>query len=137
MFKEAAKDKNIELILYKDSNRHYIRADKSSFIQILDNVFSNAIKFSPKNSKVTIGIKNHQGNTRIEVTDQGPGVSPEEMPRLFARFQKLSAQPTAGESSTGLGLYISKRLTEEMGGKIWCESPKGKGATFIIEFKKS
>jgi signal transduction histidine kinase len=70
----------------------------------------------------------------ISVKDEGQGLSEDDMQKLFARFQKLSSQPTGGEHSSGLGLYISKKYIEMMGGKIWAESEgKDKGATFCIE----
>jgi signal transduction histidine kinase len=70
----------------------------------------------------------------IRVTDQGAGLSPEDLGRLFGRFQRLSAKPTAGESSTGLGLSIVKRIVDMHGGTITADSPgPGQGATFTIE----
>jgi two-component system, sensor histidine kinase and response regulator len=71
---------------------------------------------------------------RVEVQDEGPGFTAEDKPLLFQEFRRLSARPTAGEPSTGLGLSIAKSLVEMMGGKIWCESIAGNGATFIVEF---
>ena len=70
---------------------------------------------------------------RFEVQDYGPGLSREDKTRLFGKFARLSARPTAGENSTGLGLSIVKKLTEAMNGRVWCESELGKGATFIVE----
>jgi signal transduction histidine kinase len=67
------------------------------------------------------------------VKDEGPGISAEDQQRLFGKFARLSARPTAGEHSTGLGLAIVKRLVESMNGKVWCESQMGQGAAFIIE----
>ena len=67
-----------------------------------------------------------------EVRDQGPGVSAEDRKRLFQKFARLSAQPTGGENSTGLGLSIVKMMAEAMGGRVWCESEPGRGATFIV-----
>ena len=70
---------------------------------------------------------------RIEVRDEGPGLSPDDMTKLFGKFARLSARPTGGEHSTGLGLSIVKKMVEAMNGKVWCESEFGKGATFIVE----
>jgi signal transduction histidine kinase len=69
----------------------------------------------------------------LSVADQGPGISLDDQAKLYQKFQKLSNKPTGGESSTGLGLSIVKRLIERMGGKIECESSEGAGATFTIE----
>jgi signal transduction histidine kinase len=69
----------------------------------------------------------------VEVQDEGPGLSDEDKKKLFGKFARLSARPTGGEHSTGLGLSIVKRLVEAMHGRVWCESELGKGATFIVE----
>jgi len=110
--------------------------DRSLIIQIIDNLLSNAIKFSPHHSKVCITLKSENQKIRFEIEDEGPGIMDEDKPQLFKKFQKLKARPTDGESSTGLGLSIVKKYVEAMNGEIWCESEYGKGAKFIVEFKK-
>ena len=75
----------------------------------------------------------NKSSTFIEVKDEGPGLTPEDKEKLFVKFAKLSAQPTAGESSTGLGLSIVKKLTDIIGGVIICESEPGKGTKFTVE----
>jgi signal transduction histidine kinase len=70
---------------------------------------------------------------RIEVIDEGPGLSTADKLKLFGKFARLSARPTGGEDSTGLGLAIVKTLVEAMRGRVWCESELGKGATFVVE----
>ena len=70
---------------------------------------------------------------RLEVQDEGPGISEDDMKKLFGKFARLSARPTGGEHSTGLGLSIVKKMVEVMNGRVWCESELGKGATFIVE----
>ena len=70
---------------------------------------------------------------RVEVEDEGAGISAEEMAKLFGEFARLSARPTGGEYYTGLGLSIVKKMVEAMNGRVWCESELGKGATFIVE----
>jgi signal transduction histidine kinase len=68
----------------------------------------------------------------LRVTDQGPGIPPEESARLFRKFSRLSTRPTGGESSSGLGLAIARGIIDALGGRIWCESSVGKGATFCF-----
>jgi two-component system, sensor histidine kinase and response regulator len=114
-----------------------VYADDNKVEQIIDNLLSNAIKFSPFDKKIWINksiINDDDGNRiRIEIRDEGPGLTDEDQSRLFNKFAKLSAVPTDGEGSTGLGLSIVKRLVEEMNGNVHCESEKGFGASFIVE----
>jgi signal transduction histidine kinase len=106
--------------------------------EAVDNLLSNAIKYSPIGGHIELLVRRAEGQTVVEVKDEGPGLSPEDMVRLFERFQRLSAQPTAGESSTGLGLSIAKRIVELHGGTIKAESPgPGRGATFIMRLPVS
>jgi signal transduction histidine kinase len=127
-----------------EDQREYISYIKKSLYkmnsmitQIIDNLLSNAIKFSNHNTKVHVTLKDENQTIRFEIADEGPGILEEDQPKLFQKFQKLHAQPTDGESSTGLGLSIVKKYADAMKGKVWCESEFGKGAKFIVEFKKS
>jgi signal transduction histidine kinase len=101
--------------------------------QALDNLISNALKFSPEGARVVVRLETEGGLARFSVVDQGPGLTPEDRQRLFVRFARLSARPTAGEPSAGLGLSIVKHLVEAMGGRIQVESEPGRGATFTVE----
>lgn len=119
-----------------------ILADEFALHQVFDNLISNAIKFSPKWSKVAVRMVRHlsesgEAKVRIEIQDEGPGLTEQDKLKLFSKFARLSAKPTGQESSTGLGLSIVKRLVEAMGGQVWCESEHGKGATFIVEFMEA
>ena len=107
--------------------------DADRIREAIDNLVSNAIKYSPIGGKITVGVAHEGANTVIRVTDQGAGLSPEDLGRLFGRFQRLSAKPTAGESSTGLGLSIVKRIIDMHGGHVTAQSPgPGQGATFTV-----
>ncbi len=101
--------------------------------EAIDNLLSNAIKYSPIGGRIAVDVANDGDNTIIGVTDQGAGLSPEDLGRLFGRFQRLSAKPTAGESSTGLGLSIVKRIVDMHGGEVTAKSDgPGSGSTFTI-----
>ncbi|WP_315757672.1 MULTISPECIES: DUF3369 domain-containing protein [unclassified Bradyrhizobium] len=101
--------------------------------EAIDNLLSNAIKYSPIGGRITVNAADDGDNTIIGVTDQGAGLSPEDLGRLFGRFQRLSAKPTAGESSTGLGLSIVKRIVDMHGGEVTARSDgPGSGSTFTI-----
>jgi signal transduction histidine kinase/DNA-binding NarL/FixJ family response regulator len=107
--------------------------DSDRMREAIDNLVSNAIKYSPVGGKIDIFVTRDAENTIVRITDQGAGLSPEDLGRLFGRFQRLSAKPTAGESSTGLGLSIVKRIVEMHGGTVNADSPgPGAGATFTI-----
>ena len=107
--------------------------DADRMREAIDNLVSNAIKYSPIGGKIAV-LVNHEGNkTVIRIADEGAGLSPEDLGRLFGRFQRLSAKPTAGESSTGLGLSIVKRIIDMHGGQVTAESAgPGQGSTFTV-----
>src|SRR5438034_9823171 len=101
--------------------------------EAIDTLVSNAIKYSPIGGRIAVVVSREKNNSIIRITDQGAGLSPEDLGRLFGRFQRLSAKPTAGESSTGLGLSIVKRIIDMHGGQVTAQSAgPGQGATFTI-----
>ncbi|TCT10613.1 response regulator receiver sensor signal transduction histidine kinase [Tepidamorphus gemmatus] len=110
-----------------------IEADVDRLREAIDNLVSNAVKYTEPGGNVRIEADTGDGAVTIRVRDTGPGLTGEDMGRLFGRFQRLSAKPTGGESSTGLGLSIAKRIVELHGGRITAESPgPGRGSTFSI-----
>lgn len=118
----------------------YIRADAVALSQIMDNLLSNALKYSPRGGFVRVRVEKSdtdgEGNSSayiFSVQDEGQGLTEEDKTKLFGKFARLSAQPTDGEHSTGLGLSIVKRMVDAMQGRVWCESEAGKGATFFVE----
>jgi signal transduction histidine kinase len=107
--------------------------DSDRIREAIDNLISNAIKYSPIGGKISVLVTHDEDNAIIRITDEGAGLSPEDLGRLFGRFQRLSAKPTAGESSTGLGLSIVKRIIDMHGGEVTAASPgPGQGSTFTI-----
>jgi signal transduction histidine kinase len=128
--------KDIQLHFNRDVNEAWIQADANILRQVLDNLISNAIKYSPLNKVVSIQLVTTEQTMRCEVQDEVPGLSAEDQQKLFGKFTRLTARPTAGENSTGLGLFIVKKLVEAMHGKVWCESELGHGACFIVELPK-
>jgi signal transduction histidine kinase len=104
--------------------------------QVLDNYISNAVKFSPPGSTVTVGASAGPGGWRVEVRDAGPGLTRGDQSHVFQDFVRLSARPTAGEKSTGLGLAITRRIIEAHGGRVGVDSEPGKGASFWFQLPK-
>lgn len=133
-YADAAKQKDISLHLALRETPQFVKADRNYTGQVYENLLSNAIKFSPIGKSIYITLEDQMGMVRFGVKDEGPGIKPEDMKRMFGKFQKLSATPTGGEKSTGIGLSIVKKYTEAMGGKVWCESEYGHGATFYAAF---
>lgn len=115
---------------------HHILADASKIEQILNNLIGNAIKFSSPGSPVDVQFNADSDNVSITVGDQGPGIPPADLPKLFKPFSRTSVRPTAGEKSTGLGLAIVRRIVEGHGGRIWVESEVGRGSRFIFSLPK-
>jgi two-component system, sensor histidine kinase and response regulator len=120
--------------LESESAPSVILIDPGVTVQVLENLVSNAIKYSPPGKNIFVRLKKQSQGVRVEVQDEGPGLSAEDQTKLFGKFARLSAKPTGGEHSTGLGLSIVKKMVEAMNGKVWCESEFGRGATFIVEF---
>lgn len=114
----------------------FSNVDQISFKRIVTNLVSNALKFSMVGDNIYIYLLDLGTTFKLSVKDEGPGLSSEEISNLFGKYNKLSAKPTAGESSTGLGLFIVKKLVDELDGEIYVQSKKGKGATFDVVLKK-
>lgn len=126
---QMAAPKDIRILL-TDVPGGLVDADQTRLRQVIDNLLSNAVKYSPVGSTVTVSAKNEGSHWNIGVRDEGPGIKADEREKLFKHFSRLSARPTGGESSTGLGLAITRRIVQAHGGKIWVESTYGEGATF-------
>jgi two-component system sensor histidine kinase/response regulator len=142
-YKSRAEEKNITLH-YHNASHNLIYADEQKLYQVIDNIVSNAVKYSPLGKNVWIVVEDTDTSSQssnlnlasvvLSVRDEGQGLSADELVQLFGRFVRLSPQPTGGEHSTGLGLFIAKKLVEAMDGRIWCESTVGEGCTFFVEF---
>ncbi len=114
-----------------------ILADSERLYQSIENLFSNAVKYSPIGAPIVVAVERFGEAVRFSVKDTGAGLSEEDQKKLFGKFQKLSPRPTGNESSTGLGLSIVKMIVELHGGKVWAESQLGRGSTFFIELPAS
>ncbi len=134
----AAANKKIEFSVdFPDEGPIQVLGDHGALNRVLNNLVSNAVKFSPPGRRVQVVVRQGMdgGEVRIEVRDQGPGLTEEDRQYLFTPYRRLSAQPTGGESSTGLGLSIARELTEKMNGTIGCDTPPGGGACFWVQLR--
>jgi signal transduction histidine kinase len=134
MFAKQAAKKNINIEANYSHEHIILYGNQQHFERIFDNLVSNAIKFSPRNTTISINVNDSKDFVTLSIADQGPGFTENDKKNLFKKYNKLSSKPTAGESSTGLGLYIVHELVQAMNGELTLESESGKGATFIIKF---
>lgn len=132
MYNTRAEAKQIRVLTEVPPEAH-VQADELAIQQVIDNIVSNAVKYSPHGKNITVRITQESSVVRIAVQDEGQGLTEEDKTKLFGKFARLSARPTGGEHSTGLGLSIVKKMVEAMHGRVWCESELGKGACFIVE----
>ena len=132
-YQRQAERKEIELVVMQQKTPPPIWADRQLLTQVLANLLSNALKYSPAGTTVSLDWSREQRHLAIRVRDEGLGLTLEDMAGLYRKFTRLSARPTAGESSAGLGLYIVKLFTEAMSGSVTAESAgRHQGTTFTI-----
>lgn len=131
--------KSIKTTLHIDDDLPLVIADQDALTRVLENLVNNAYKFSDPVSQVTIKAEHlpGEGKVKISISDQGPGFTDEDKKNMYNKFSKLSASPTAGEKTTGLGLYIVQKLVHRMGGRIELDSEPGKGSVFSIYLKSA
>jgi signal transduction histidine kinase len=106
--------------------------DPDRINQVVNNLITNAVKFSYPNTVITLRARAEDNTVAISVQDQGQGIPAKDLGKMFTEFGRASVRPTAGEKSTGLGLAIVKRMVEAHGGRIWVESQVGVGSTFTF-----
>jgi two-component system sensor histidine kinase GlrK len=128
--------KHVQLLIDAPIERHWVRADSARIEQVLDNLLSNALKYSPEGSLVKLRMSpgRDEGLLFIAVMDAGPGIPAEEVPHIFERFYQGRTKSRHASVGSGLGLALAKKVVEAHGGRIWVESEVGKGTTvrFIL-----
>jgi signal transduction histidine kinase len=125
--------KKISLQFHRSGMEHFISINKLHFSRAVDNVLSNAIKFTPEGGRVDVSIERVDDNVRIIVTDTGIGIPEHLKERLFTEFTPSARTGTNQEQSTGLGMAITQQIVRLLDGRIWFESQEGKGTTFFLE----
>lgn len=126
-----AEKKRIQVHFEKQSGL-VINSDKITLNRIVENLLSNALKFTPPEKNIFVNLVQNGENFELTVIDEGPGISLEDQQKLFVKYQRLSARPTGGESSTGLGLYLVKNMAEKINGHVSYEGNLGQGSQFKI-----
>ena len=133
---EDARKKQMKFNLQAEAGLQCL-ADENYLLQVLENLCTNAIKFSPRASEIGISAQSKDNHVLFTVKDQGPGIPKEEQNRLFTRYAQISTQPTENEKSTGLGLVIVKKYVEAMRGEVWFESRKEEGSIFYLKLPQA
>lgn len=123
--------KHVQLLVEAPNERHWVKADGGRIEQVLDNVLSNGLKFSPEGAvvKLTMIPNSEDGFLLVSVSDAGPGIPAQEVPHIFDRFYQGRTKAKRAAVGSGLGLALAKRVVEAHGGRIWVESEVGKGTT--------
>jgi signal transduction histidine kinase len=131
MVRERATKEGVRVAVTTNPDVNVVEGDERRITQVVFNLLSNAVKFTPAGGAVGVTAAQVNGEVRVSVTDTGPGIAPEDQERIFEEFQQGGAGIDHGEG-TGLGLALSKRLTELHGGRMWVESAVGNGSTFVF-----
>ncbi len=131
-YQEAARRKRLEIQMTVAPKDTIVFADGTALERVLDNLLSNALKFSPPGKRIFVTVRPADSYVECRIQDQGPGFTTEDQARMFRRYVRLSARPTGGEPSTGLGLSIVRKLVNAMNGELAFENTQGAGATFTI-----
>jgi two-component system sensor histidine kinase VicK len=129
----AAQAKGVTLELDVPSVAVQANLNPNKFGRALDNLLTNALKFTPAGGRVRVRLSEHAGRPRLAVQDTGVGIPAEHQPHLFDKFSKAARQGLTGESTTGLGLFITQQIVRLHGGHIWVESRENEGTTFFID----
>lgn len=135
-FKDSAQKKNIQLEAHLGFDDSIISADSLQIRRTLDNLLSNALKYTPEGGQVDLLVEQTDTQIIFRVADNGLGIPPEDIPKLFQRFYRVQDKAHLAVEGTGLGLAIAKTIVEQHGGTIWVESQLGKGSTFAFSLPR-
>jgi signal transduction histidine kinase len=127
---DYAEEKGLEVDLKSPDSDVLISGDTARLEQVVQNLLGNAIKFGSQGDRIELRCRVEDNQALIEVEDEGPGLTPEDLEKVFRKYSRLSNKPTGGEKSSGLGLYLSRQLVEAHGGAIGVRNNSSKGATF-------
>src|SRR5207302_3692564 len=129
---DALKPESIQIELVAPTPALPLKCDPPKLKQVLVNLVENAIKYSPEGGRIEVRIADTPDRLRIDVQDEGLGIPPSEQARIFEKFYRLDAEMARGVGGSGLGLYISREIVEQMGGVLSVRSRRGAGSTFSV-----
>ena len=133
----AAREKNIQLTINADTSIPTVDLDPNRISQVLDNLISNAIRYTPENGHVSLGLAQEKDMVKFSIQDSGPGIKNEDLKHIFERFYRADKARTRSEGGSGLGLAIAKSLIQQHQGEIWVTSQIGEGSTFHFSLPSS
>jgi signal transduction histidine kinase len=136
-YRPQARKKDIELSVEASSDLPELNIDPDRMAQVLSNLLSNALRYTPEGGDITVSTKQTVGEVEIRVHDSGPGIDPEDLPYIFDRFYRTDKSRQRESGGSGLGLAIAKSIVEEHGGRILAESEPGEGTTIVIALPTS
>jgi signal transduction histidine kinase len=134
LFQHHAEKQSVTIRVETPEELPEIQVDEARMMQVLDNLISNALRYTPEKGQIILGGNVNDGHVELCVKDTGSGISPGELPFIFDRFHRSDKSRHTDEGESGLGLAIVKALVESQGGKVWAESEPGKGSTFLMSF---
>ncbi|MGB8648687.1 MAG: HAMP domain-containing sensor histidine kinase [Anaerolineae bacterium] len=133
-YAQEAGQKGVTVSVHAPADLPTLSLDETRMLQVLGNLVSNALRFTPKGGEVELSARLSGNRMHFEVTDSGEGIPADELERVFDRFYRADLSRHGQEGHSGLGLAIAKAFVQAHGGKVWAESRPGQGATFVIEF---
>ena len=136
-FELIGKEKNFKLNFEKSFSAKYVQADRNKMGQVFTNLISNAISYGKENGELLVSILDIEDRYLMEFKDNGPGIEPHHLSRLFERFYRVEKSRNRNEGGSGLGLAIAKHIVESHGQSIQVKSQVGVGTTFVITIEKS
>lgn len=129
---EMSKSKNVEFQRHISETQCYVELDTDKITQVIDNIISNALKYSPDGGNIRFGVTAQEGILKVMISDDGMGIPKENVDRIFDRFYRVDRARARSMGGTGLGLAISREMIHAHGGKIWAESEEGHGTTIFF-----
>ena len=128
-----AQQKKVEFIQEGCEEPCLVLGDLSLLARAFGNLFQNAVKYSPAGGRIVVALAREDGRVRVSVTDQGPGLTPDEMASVFEPFKRFARPDAGGDPGAGLGLAFVRSVVTRHGGRATCESVPGAGARFVVD----